>query len=200
MKDAFIACHECDLLHRAPTLPDGARARCVRCGAALYSRKDGTIERVLALTVAGIILFALSNAFPLLTMRLDANVQQATLFTGVHQLYVQHMQGLAVLVFFTSIVVPLAQLSLLAYILLPLRLGLRAPWSRPAFRFLRRLQPWSMMEVFLLGVLVAMVKLSDTAEIIVGPALWSFAFLILVLAGITASLDPHTVWERLEPR
>jgi paraquat-inducible protein A len=62
------------------------------------------------------------------------------------------------------------------------------------------LQPWAMMEVFLLGVLVAMVKLSSMAEIVVGPALYAFGFLVLVLAGITASLDPRTVWDRLEIR
>lgn len=198
MKEAFIACHECDLLHAMPTLPDGGSARCTRCGARLCARKDDCLERVLALTLAGLILFALANAFPLLTMQLEANTRQVTLLSGVTHLHDQGMPGLAALVFVTSFAVPLAQLALLFYVLLPVRLGLRAPQSRAAFRLVRSLQPWAMMEVFMLGVLVAMVKLSDTADIIVGPALWAFAFLILVLAGIAASLEPHTMWKRLE--
>jgi paraquat-inducible protein A len=66
-------------------------------------------------------------------------------------------------------------------------------------RLLRRIQPWSMMEVFLVGILVAVTKLVDMAEVIPGLALWAFALLILVLAGATASFDPEALWERLEP-
>jgi paraquat-inducible protein A len=69
-----------------------------------------------------------------------------------------------------------------------------------AFRLLRRVQPWSMMEVFLIGIVVAVTKLHDMAEVIPGPSLFAFVALILVLAGAMASLDPAAVWERLEAR
>ncbi|MBU1002471.1 MAG: paraquat-inducible protein A [Proteobacteria bacterium] len=200
VKSKFIACHECDLLHHVRVIPDGGSARCIRCAALLYRRKDNSIDQVLALTITGLILFALANAFPMLTMRLDANFQETTLLTGVFQLWKQGLPGLAVLVLLTSVLLPLLKLLLLAYILLPLRLGMVPPATGPVFRLVLALQPWAMMEVFLLGVLVAMVKLSSTAEIIVGLAMYAFGFLILVLAGITASLDPNTVWERLEVR
>jgi paraquat-inducible protein A len=166
----------------------------------LYRQGDTGLDQVLALTVAGLILFALANAFPLLTMRIDANVQPATLLSGVWLLADQGMAGLAALVVLTSAAAPLLKLVLLGYILVPLRLGRRAPGTARALRMVLALQPWAMMEVFLLGVLVAMVKLSSMAEIVVGPALYAFGFLVLVLAGITASLDPRTVWDRLEIR
>lgn len=200
MKSKYIACHECDLVHHVREIPDGGTARCMRCAALLYRRKDNSIDQVLALTIAGLILFVLANAFPMLTMRLDANFQEITLLTGIRQLWAQGLPGLAGLVLLTSVLAPLAKLLLLAYILLPLRLGFVPPATGLAFRLVLALQPWAMMEVFLLGVLVAMVKLSSTAEIIVGLALYAFACLILVLAGISSSLDPNTVWERLEPR
>ncbi len=185
---------------RTVPLPPGGVARCARCGAVLYRQGDTGLDQVLALTVAGLILFALANAFPLLTMRIDANVQPATLLSGVWLLADQGMAGLAALVVLTSAAAPLLKLVLLGYILVPLRLGRRAPGTARALRMVLALQPWAMMEVFLLGVLVAMVKLSSMAEIVVGPALYAFGFLVLVLAGITASLDPRTVWDRLEIR
>lgn len=200
MHGTTIACHECDLLQRTVPLPPGGVARCARCGAVLYRQGDTGLDQVLALTVAGLILFALANAFPLLTMRIDANVQPATLLSGVWLLADQGMAGLAALVVLTSAAAPLLKLVLLGYILVPLRLGRRAPGTARALRMVLALQPWAMMEVFLLGVLVAMVKLSSMAEIVVGPALYAFGFLVLVLAGITASLDPRTVWDRLEIR
>ncbi|MCK9239726.1 paraquat-inducible protein A [Desulfocurvus sp.] len=200
MHGTIIACHECDLLQRAVALPPGGVARCARCGAVLYRHGATGLDQVLALTVAGLILFVLANAFPLLTMRIEANVQQASLLSGAWLLADQGMAGLALLVVLTSAVIPLLKLTLLAYILLPLRLGLPAPGTARALRAVLALQPWAMMEVFLLGVLVAMVKLSSMAEIVVGPALYAFGFLVLVLAGITSSLDPRAVWDRLEIR
>jgi len=200
VKSKFIACHECDLLHHVREIPDGGAARCMRCDATLYRRKDNSVDVVLALTIAGLILFVLANAFPMLTMRLDANFQETTLLTGVHQLWAQGLPGLAGLVLLTSVLVPLLKLLLLAYILLPLRLGFVPPGTGGAFRLVLALQPWAMMEVFLLGVLVAMVKLSSMADIVVGLALYAFGFLILVLAGISSALDSNAVWERLDIR
>jgi len=197
MHATYVACHECDLLHRVRPLPNGGTALCERCGAVLYRRRDGSLDRVVALTLAGLILFCVANAFPLLSMRLDTNIQEATLLTGVLHLWDQGMRELAMLVLLTSVALPGLKLVLLLYVTLPLRLGLRPPGMAPVFRLVRELQPWAMMEVFLLGILVAMVKLADTADILVGPAMYAFAFLILALAGVTACLDPHAVWERL---
>lgn len=198
MKGTLLACHECDLLHRARPLPEGGTARCTRCGALLYRSRRGSLDRSLALTLAGLILFAVANAFPLLSMRVEANVQEATLLSGVVQLWDQEAFGLSALVLATSILAPLAKLLLLAAVLLPLRLGRTPAYVAPAFRLALGLQPWAMMEVFMLGIMVAMVKLADTADILPGPALYAFALLILVLAGVSSALDPHAVWDRLE--
>lgn len=198
MDHSLIACHECDLLHRTAPLPQGGTARCVRCGALLYRRRRGSIDSCLALTVAGLILFTVANAFPLLSMRLGEESQQAVLISGVLRLWDQGNYALSVLVLLTSIVAPLAKLSLFAVVLLPLRLGLRPPhWAGRAFRLALSLTPWSMMEVFLLGVMVAMVKLADTADILLGPSLYAFGLLIPVLAWVSSALDPEVVWDRL---
>jgi paraquat-inducible protein A len=198
--ESFIACHECDLLHQRRSLPPGGTARCTRCGAALYRRKRNSLNRVLALTIAGLILFIVANAYPFLTFRLEAQIQKTTLISGVLELYAQGMWIVAMVVFVTSILMPLLELVGMLYILLPLKFNLR-PWKLPIFfRLIRRFKPWGMMEVFMLGILVSFVKLAKMASLIPGIALYAFLVLIFVLAASAASLDPHIVWSRLDKR
>ncbi len=195
--NSMIACHQCDLLHRVRPLTHGGVAQCMRCGAVLYRRKKDSLNRTLALTIAGLILFVVANSYPFLAMKSEGLMQETTLLAGVKELYAQNMWGLAVLVLFTTFLTPFIQLSGMLYVLLPLKLN-RLPWRLPfIFRFLQNIQPWGMMEVFMLGILVAIVKLAKMASIIPGIALYSFAALILVLAGAMASLDPDIVWDRL---
>jgi paraquat-inducible protein A len=194
---SLIACHECGLLHRVEPLPHGAAARCTRCGAVLYREKRESLDRSLALAVAGLILFVLANAFPLLGLKLEGNVKHASLITGVEELYAQGWPELALVVLLTSAVIPLAYLLGMIFILFPLKLN-RAPSYLPGvFRFVRRLQPWGMMEVFMLGILVSVVKLMKMATIVPGISLYCFALLIFVIAGSIATLDPRVVWERI---
>ena len=198
--DTLIACHECDLLHQRRLLPAGATAICVRCGAKLYSRKRNSLDRVLALTIAGVVLFFIANACPLLTFRLEAQAQETTLISGVMALYDQGMWIVAGVVFLTSILVPLLQLTLMLYVVLPLKFKLR-PWGLAFwFRLVHVFKPWGMMEVFMLGILVSYVKLAKMATLIPGTALYAFLVLIFVLAAAASSLDPHMVWDQSEKR
>ena len=197
--NSHIACHECDLLYELPPIPEGGMAKCSRCGAVLQRHKRNSLDRTLAWAIAGLILFALANTYPFLALKSEGLVRETTLITGVEQLYKQDMRSVAVLVFLTSILFPFIQLAGILYLLLPLKFK-RLPWWKPAlvFRFIRTIQPWSMMEVFMIGILVSAVKLAKMASIIPGLALYSFVILIFVLAAVTASLDPHLVWDRLE--
>ena len=192
----LIACHECDLLHRVSLIPTGSVARCCRCGSVLARPKQNSLERTLALTVSGLILFVLSNVFPFLSFKLQGLVQQTLLVTGIRQLHDQGMTGIAVLVAFTTLIAPGIQLVGLLYILLPLRHNRLTPGLFHVFRLFRSLQPWGMTEVFMLGILVSIVKLAHMAQIVPGIAAFSFMALIFVLAAAMASLDPHEVWDR----
>lgn len=196
--DRLVACHECDLLQRTP-LQTGDRlsARCPRCNALLQRHIPNSIERSLALSVAGLVLFVISNMFPFLDFKMQGLESQAILLTGIRRLYAEGMWEIAVLVLITTILVPLLQLLTLLYVLGPLYLN-RTPWQLAAvFRFSGAMKPWSMMEVFLMGILVALVKLLGMAEIVPGPSLWSFALLIVVLTAALANLDPQVVWDRV---
>ena len=197
MTKSLIACHECDLLHQVQPLPDGGAARCVRCDALLYYQKKDSLDRTLALTIAGLVLLIVANIFPFLAMKSAGLVRETTLITGIKGLYLQGMEALALLVFLTIILVPLVHIAGMLYVLVPLK-GNRVPRHLAlVYRFIRSLQPWAMMEVFMLGSLVSIVKLGKMATIVPGLALYSFVVLIFVLAGAAASLDPRIVWDRL---
>lgn len=196
--DALIACHECDLIHRVKPLPKKGVANCIRCGSVLYRHKPNSIDRTLALSLAGLVLFMLANAYPFLALKMESQIHQTNLITGIIVLYTQGMQPLAILVLLTTILAPLAQLLGMLYVLLPLRHDRVPPKFAPIFRFLRILETWSMMEVFMLGILVSVVKLAKMAQIVPGVAIFSFFGLIVVLTAATVSLDPHEIWHRWE--
>lgn len=197
---SLVACPDCDLLNRLDG-PAAATLLCARCGAVLRRHRPDSIDRTLALVVAALLLFALANAFPFLAMQTGGLVQETTLLSGVHELWRQDLRLLAALVFCTCVLVPAAQLIGLGTILLPLRLGRRPPPG--AARILRLVQaaaPWGMMEVFMLGILVALVKLGHMATIVPGVSVFSFAALIVVMAAALSTLDPALIWARLDPR
>ena len=194
----LMACHECDLLQRLPDVPPGAQARCGRCGYVLARPKAESIDRTIALLVAGVFLFVIFNTFPFLAFKKEGFVQNSHLATGIIQLFRQGMTGVAILVALTTVVAPGLQLLMFLYVLLPLRVGRRAPGMFRVFRYLNVLQPWGMVEVFMLGVLVSIVKLAKMATIVPGPAVWSLLGLMFVLAAASSTLDPHEVWDRWE--
>jgi paraquat-inducible protein A len=194
MKAVLIACHECDLLQREGRLPAGGKALCARCGATLYRSHPNSVERTLAFALAAGVLFALANLFPIVSLELQGQRIDATLFGAVHALYVQDMGLVAALVFVTAIATPALELAALCYLLLPLRLGRAPPRVGPVFRALQAVRPWCMVEVFMLGVLVSLVKLAHVAGVVPGVALWAFGALMLLMAAVAASFDPRRLW------
>ncbi len=196
-QNALIACHECDWLYSVRPLPAGSAAKCRRCGAVLYSEKRDSVDRTLALTIAGLILFVVANVFPFLAFKIQGLETQTTLSTGIKNLYTQDMWELATLVLLTCILIPFVQLLGMLYVYVPLKLN-RVPWKLAlVFRTLETLKPWGMMEVFMLGILVSIVKLAKMATIVPGLAVWSFALLIVVLAGAAASMERRLVWDKV---
>ena len=195
----LLACPECDLLQSDSAVPRPRKALCARCGAVLYQRHPHGLERTAALTVAALVLFAIANSFPILSLELQGERTDATLVGAVAALWSQNMQLVAALVLFTAIVMPLAELAALAYLLAPLRFRRRAPQFGAVFRLLQFASRWGMVEVFVLGALVSFVKLGHLANVEAGIALWSFAALMLVMAAIEANFDPRDLWQRAAP-
>lgn len=198
MKQSLIACHSCDLLHRVKPLPVRSSARCSRCGALLYSHTSRSMERTLACALTGLVMIIIANVYPFLSLQSQGTVLQTNLITGAIILSEQSMAGLALLVLLTSMVVPCMLLGALVYVLWPLNRGRRLPASRRIFRLVLALRPWSMTEVFLLGILVSVIKLAKLATIIPGTALFAFLVLVFALAAVNTFINPHTVWEKMD--
>ena len=194
----LIACHACDLLQREVALPPGGKAICPRCKATLYTHSTDSIDRVLALMLAAALLFAIGNVFPVVSMEIQGQRTEALVWEGAWRLHQEGESLVGVLVFLTVFVFPLVQIVGLLAILLPLRLGLTPHYLVPAFRTVEQVKPWSMVEVFMLGVLVSLVKLAHMATVVPGAGMWAFFGLIIVLAWASSTLNPHEVWMRLE--
>jgi paraquat-inducible protein A len=193
----FIACHECDLIHRIADLQEGNSAVCQRCGYVLFTHKADSLDRSLALTLTGFLLFIITNAYPLLEIEMKGLYQKTNLFGGVKALYSGGDWSIALLVFFTAILFPLSELILKLYILLPIKLK-RRPWKMvTVLSFLEAIKPWGMMDVFMLGILVSVVKLVKMATVIPGLSLYAFFALIFIMAAGAASFDTHAIWEKV---
>ena len=196
---SIIACHECDLLQREIHLPPGRIARCGRCNAELYRAAHNSIDHTLAFSLAAAVLFIVANVYPIVGFEMQGSRNATNLLGAVRTIWDQGMRPVAVLVFLTTFLLPAVELAVIMYLLLPLKLG-KIPGRLPAIvRILQSIKPWGMIEVFMLGVLVALVKLTHFASVIPGLALWSFAVLTLLLAAAAASFDIRDVWERAYP-
>lgn len=195
---SVIVCHECDLLQQAVTLERGGFASCRRCGGVLYRNLPDSLNRTLAFTLAAAIFFIVANIYPVLGIEMQGNPRETNLCGAVHSLWQQEMHLISLLVGCTTILLPAFELGVMSYLLLNLRLG-RVPAGTPLLmRVLQNVRPWSMVEVFLLGVLVSLVKLKSSSTIIPGVALWAFGGLTFMLAAMTAAFDPRDIWIHVE--
>ena len=170
----------------------------MRCRAELYRTNSASIDSAIALAVTAAVLLLLSNAYPLVALQLNGSVRATTLVGAAIGLYNQGYAPVAALVLVTTLLVPLFQISGLLYVLVPLRGGRRAPGQNELFRALTLLRPWAMSEVFMLGALVALVKLSALAEVIPGVSLFSYGALMLALPALTSITPTEQFWRWVE--
>ena len=190
----LVACHECDALHRLERLKPGQTAHCHRCSAELYRDARHDVDEALAYTTAAAIAFVIANFFPFLGLKLAGRIEENIVASGVVALTKSGQIELGVLVALTSIIFPAVTLLGLLWILLPLKLGKFPPFAATVFRIITALGPWTLMGVFMLGVLIAFVKLGDLATIVPGVSLFAFAALMLFAAAATSKFDSSMVW------
>lgn len=190
----LIACHECDLLQTEPRLAPGETAHCTRCDALLARNPPDSLDRTLALTLTAAILYVLANAYPLVGLEMQGQRVEVTLIEAVRILWQDGVMPVAGLVFGTAVLFPLLELVMILLVLVPLRMGRISPRLAPFFRLVRSVKPWGMVEVFLLGMLVSLVKLSHMATVLLGPAFWAMAALILALTLAGRAFDSRLLW------
>ena len=154
---ALVGCHDCDAVVLEPEVPDGGSAICPRCGGTIFRRQRQTVEFTLALSMAAAILFVVANAYPFLSFEMQGRVTETTLGSGTAALWEQGRYAVAALVFLTTILAPGLQIFLLLYVVAPIHFHLRVPGAITAFRWVEYFRPWSMMEVFLIGIFLTYV-------------------------------------------
>jgi paraquat-inducible protein A len=190
----LIVCEHCDSVYRRLALVQGEVAHCERCRVVLYRADRLNIEQWLALTVAAAIVFMLANAYPVIRISLHGLHNEATLWQSVAALAHGEAASIAVAAALSVIVVPLLQIVVLGWVLVFAWIGRRAPAFTAAMKALNALRPWSMVEVCLLGVLVAITKLSSYLDVVASVGTGATAALT-VLITIIASRDLYWLWE-----
>lgn len=192
--EPLVACTHCDLIHRDTALPAHGQALCTRCGAELYGAGTHSVDHALALALGAAVLCVLANLFPLIRFNLQGVDATTTIVGAVWVMAQRGMVVLAALLAWAAVLAPAIMLSGMLYVLLPLRLGRRMPGFARAMRLVRAMQPWVMIEVLMLGVLVSFVKLDKTGAVEATAGAWLGVALMLVLAGLGVAFEPRMVW------
>jgi paraquat-inducible protein A len=192
------ACIECDLMVRVGELRGGQRAACPRCGNLLTAPAADGLTRTLAFALAACVLLVLANAFPFLALKAKGLEQVMTLPRTAVELYSDGYATLAVLVLGPIVAIPALMLATLVALLLPVRRSRSAPWLVPAGRFLFLLGPWSMVEVFVIGVLVSLVKIGAMATVVLGISFWAYVGFAVCFTASLSSLDRFEMWREIE--
>jgi paraquat-inducible protein A len=195
----LVACPYCDALNRAADPPPGGRLRCGRCGEVLMTNRPGALDRTLAAAFASVILMVGAVLFPFLQLSTFGIERSASVLDAALAFSSGLMTPLALAVGMLIIVIPLMRALALAYVILPLRLGRpAAPGARDALRLAAQLKPWSMAEIFIIGVVVALVKVAGMASVTLGPAFWAMAAIVLLVVLEGASLCEWSLWRTLD--
>ena len=196
-----MACHTCGLVCRPPEEGDGHHgAWCPRCSSALHFRKPDGLSRTWAFLIAAVILYIPANVLPVMYTSSLFGSQTDTIMSGVVYLWVSGSWPLAVVVFTASILVPLAKISALA--LLAATVQLRSTWQpyqrTRLYRVVELVGRWSMLDIYVIAILVALVQLKAVATIRAGPAAIAFAAVVVLTMIAAMSFDPRQIWDPLE--
>ena len=194
----LLECQECGIFQRLPAMPPNARATCLRCDALLRHTRADPFSLPLALNLAALMMFGIGAFWTLLSVSTAGQLRNANLLTGPEELRSFGLWELSLVVLATTFAAPLARLLCMTVVLLGLRLPQRPPFIRMIYAWIEHLRPWSMVEIFLLGLFVAYVRLSGIAHIDLGPALLALATLTVTMLAADIMLDQQAVWEALD--
>lgn len=191
-------CHYCDTLHVVEPIAEGSRASCVRCGATLFQNRPASLVRVTAFSLTALFLMVVVHTAPFVHMDAASMRTELTLPGAAKALIDEgsYLVGFGVALF--TIVTPMVLAGGLVYVCGPLMFGFSAPGAMFVTRWMSRSEPWNMIEVFLLGVLVSLLKLGHLAELHFGVGFWAFTALMFCMAAAVAAIDKRELWDRLE--
>jgi paraquat-inducible protein A len=193
-----VSCHFCDALQEAPRLLEGNAAYCCRCGEMLYQNRPRSLARATGFSSAALIFMVLAHLFPSITVDSGSIRRELTLLEAADALFreANPLMGLVAVLF--TVVAPLTLMGGLLYVAAPLRFGIALPGALTVTRIFQLSEPWSMLEVFLVGILVSLLKLGAVGEVHLGTGLWALVGLVFCTAFAMSGIDRLELWDRLE--
>lgn len=193
----YIACHECDALLRKRTVLTGQKLCCPRCGCNLVQPRDDTVNRGMALSLAALIMVVPSITLPIMTFDILGLEQADTMIKGVVQLAGSGQWWMASIVFFCTIAAPVMELVLVLSICILVKLDYLNGLLIGFLKLQSTIKRWAMLEVFMLGIIVAYVKMLNDGDIQVGFGLFCFIGLLLLTTLNAYLFDTHEIWEKI---
>ena len=193
--DKVVACQMCGLVQRAPALAAGKVLRCARCNTVVERRIPNSRQRTLAFSLAALVLYVPSNAYPLVTAEYMGQHSETTIFDGISSLFGKGQYFIAGLVFCTSILTPALKILGLLFLAATVRWRAHPRVRTLVYKAIRVVDPWNMLEVYLLSILVSMAEMGEIASIHPGPGVFSFAAVVVLTILATLSFDPRLVWD-----
>jgi paraquat-inducible protein A len=199
---SLVSCHSCSLLSEIHGSVEHVHAKCPRCGAALHRRKRNSISRTWALLISAAILYIPANVLPIMKVVSFGKGESDTIMSGVIYFIESGSWYLALLIFFASIVVPSLKIMVLGYLLISVQR--RSHW-RPVdrtrlYRVTEAVGRWSMVDVYVVTLMVALVELGALASIEVGPGAVFFSGVVVLTMFAAMSFDPRLIWDAMESR
>jgi paraquat-inducible protein A len=192
-------CHDCGLLCALPE--HGAHgAGCPRCGAALHARKPRSLERAWAFLIAAALCYLPANLLPIMKVTSLGRAQADTIMSGVVYLLTHGMWPLAIVVFTASVFVPILKIVILTSLLVSVHRGSRwRPVERTRlYRITEAIGRWSMVDIFVVTILVALVRLGNLATVEAQPGAVFFGAVVVLTMLAAESFDPRILWDRSE--
>jgi paraquat-inducible protein A len=177
---------------------ESSAAHCARCGGILYQNRPASLARASAFSLAALLMMVLVHSYPFLTMDAASLRRHLTLANAAGALIREDAPILGCTIVLFTIVAPLMLAGGMIYVCLPLMFGKAAPAARLVAKWMYRSEPWNMVEVFLLGVLVSLLKLAKVADVHFGIGFWAFCAVMVFMAAAVAGIDREELWDRLE--
>ncbi len=193
----LAGCHECHLTLRLPSPQRALALLCPRCGAAVHRRKPNSIARTWALLIAAVVFYVPANLFPVMTVISLGKAQSDTIMSGAIYLLHHGMWPLALVVFGASVVVPMLKMAALGYLLVSTQRGSRARTvdRTRIYRITEAVGRWSMVDIYVVTILVALVNLGNLATIEAGAGALFFGGVVVLTMLAAESFDPRLIWD-----
>ena len=192
-----IACPDCDLLQHIPLLSPGGKARCPRCGWTVATRGANPIDLPLALTITALILLIVANTAPLMSLSAVGRYASTTIIGGASQMWLSGEAITAAIVAFCAVIAPAGYILFMLTVLLAARRPPAPHWVGEMLRGAEFMRPWSMHEVMMLGILVALIKIAELATVEADVGMYAIGALVMIFPAIMVSFDPDEIWQRV---